>query len=82
MFRVIGLLVAIFGFLATASAQPQYPSDSRLKTISDSKTIRIAYRTDATPFAFANDKHEAVGFSVEYANRSQNRSRNRSVWQI
>lgn len=65
MFRVIGLLVAIFGFLATASAQPQYPSDSRLKTISDSKTIRIAYRTDATPFAFANDKHEAVGFSVD-----------------
>ena len=41
------------------------PSDSRLKSITETKTIRIAYRTDATPFSFANDNHEAVGFSID-----------------
>ena len=51
--------------MASASAQTQVPSDSRLKSITDKKVIRIAYRTDATPFAFANSQNEATGFSVD-----------------
>jgi glutamate/aspartate transport system substrate-binding protein len=65
MFRIASLFVALFISVVAASAQTQVPSDSRLKSIIDKKTIRIAYRTDATPFAFANDKKEAVGFSVD-----------------
>jgi glutamate/aspartate transport system substrate-binding protein len=51
--------------MMTAAAQTQFPSDSRLKAITENNTIRIAYRTDATPFSFANDKNEAVGFSID-----------------
>jgi ABC-type amino acid transport substrate-binding protein len=46
-------------------AQSQFPSDSRLKSITETKTIRIAYRTDATPFSFANDNRQAIGFSID-----------------
>jgi ABC-type amino acid transport substrate-binding protein len=33
--------------------------------LSENKTIRIAYRTDATPFSFRNDKGEPAGFSLD-----------------
>ena len=65
MLRIAGLFFALLISVASASAQTQIPSDSRLKSIIDQKTIRIAYRTDATPFAFANDQKQATGFSVD-----------------
>jgi len=65
MLRLASAWFALLASLAVASAQTQVPSDSRLKTITDKKVIRIAYRTDATPFAFANDKGEAVGYSAD-----------------
>jgi hypothetical protein len=52
--------------LSIVSASAQTPPDSRLKPIIDQKTIRIAYRTDATPFAFTNDQKQPTGFSVEH----------------
>ena len=65
MLRSAILPLALFASLACASAQTSIPSDSRLKSIVDNKTIRIAYRTDATPFSFKNDKGEPAGFSLE-----------------
>jgi len=65
MLRIAGLFFALLISVASASAQTQIPSDSRLKSITDKKTIRIAYRTDATPFAFVNAQNQAVGFSVD-----------------
>jgi glutamate/aspartate transport system substrate-binding protein len=65
MLRWASQFFAFFVLVAAASAQTQAPPDSRLKSITDKKTIRIAYRTDATPFAFVNEKNEAVGFSVD-----------------
>ena len=65
MLRWTSLFLAFFAFAASASAQTLVPSDSRLKSITDKKVIRIAYRTDATPFAFANSQNEATGFSVD-----------------
>jgi ABC-type amino acid transport substrate-binding protein len=35
-------------------------ADSRIDQISTTKAIKIAYRTDATPFSFVKD-NEAVG---------------------
>ena len=64
MWRLASLCFALL-FAATASAQTQVPSDSRLKTIASKKVIRIASRTDATPFSFRNDKNEPAGYSVE-----------------
>jgi len=54
-----------FALLFAGAASAQVPSDSRLKTIVAKKTIRIAARTDATPFAFRNDKKEPTGYSLE-----------------
>lgn len=65
MFRFVSLFFALFVSVATAYAQTQIPSDSRLKIITDRKIIRIAYRTDATPFASANEKGEPVGYSLD-----------------
>jgi glutamate/aspartate transport system substrate-binding protein len=62
------LRFTIFAFLSclvSASAQTSLPSDSRLKSIVENKAIRIAYRTDATPFSFKNEKGEPAGFSLD-----------------
>jgi glutamate/aspartate transport system substrate-binding protein len=63
MLRVISVFFALIVSIAAASAQTT--PDSRLKSIADSKTIRIAYRTDATPFAFADQTNQPSGYSVD-----------------
>jgi glutamate/aspartate transport system substrate-binding protein len=65
MFRWVFVSLALLAFMGNASAQSPVPADSRLKSIADAKTIRIAYRTDATPFAFNNDKGEPAGYSLD-----------------
>ncbi len=65
MRRLISLFFVLAISLIAASAQAQVPSDSRLKSIVDNKTIRIAYRTDATPFAMANDHGNPAGYSID-----------------
>ncbi|MEW6453500.1 MAG: amino acid ABC transporter substrate-binding protein [Pseudomonadota bacterium] len=47
-----------------AQAQESKP-DSRLKTIVAKKTIKIAYRADATPFSFINDRKQPAGYSLD-----------------
>lgn len=61
MFRlVIALLVGV-----TSASFAHAQSDSRMKRIADSKTVKIAYRADATPYSFADDKKEAAGYSID-----------------
>ena len=50
-----------FFVVAAASAQTQIPSNSRLKAVASTKTIKVAYRADARPFSFVNDKKEPDG---------------------
>jgi glutamate/aspartate transport system substrate-binding protein len=63
MYRWTSLFLAFF--LSVAGASAQTPSDSHLKSITDKKIIRVAYRSDATPFAFVNSQNQPVGFSVD-----------------
>jgi ABC-type amino acid transport substrate-binding protein len=66
MLRFAGLFFALcVAASATASAQTSVSANSRLKPITDTKTIRIAYRTDATPFAFVNANNEPAGYSLD-----------------
>lgn len=51
-------------FTATL-ASAQTPADSRLKRITDSKSIKLGYRAAATPFSFLNDKKEPVGYTID-----------------
>ncbi len=62
----IALCLTLFSVAAaSAQTQTQVPSNSRLKAIASAKTIKIAYRTDARPFSFVNEKKEPVGFTVD-----------------
>jgi glutamate/aspartate transport system substrate-binding protein len=54
-----------FFAVAAASAQTQIPSNSRLKAVASAKTIKIAYRADARPFSYLNEKNEPVGFTID-----------------
>ncbi|MFZ1953435.1 MAG: amino acid ABC transporter substrate-binding protein [Pseudolabrys sp.] len=64
MFRLIAVVLTLLS-VTVASAQTQVPSTSRLKTIANTKTIKLAYRTDARPFSFVNEKIEPVGFTID-----------------
>ena len=56
---------ALFGSLSASFADTPVPADSRLKTIAAKKVIRIAYRSDARPFAFVNDNKEPLGYTID-----------------
>jgi ABC-type amino acid transport substrate-binding protein len=60
----IAVLVAFFAAPALLHAQGY----DTLKKIRDSKTVAIAYRTDALPFSFEKDKQPA-GYTVELCKR-------------
>ena len=62
MSRFVAFVLAA---LFAASAGHAQAVDGRLKRILDSKTISIAYRADATPFSFEDDKKQATGFTVD-----------------
>ena len=64
MFRI--LLVFAVGLTLTgdAFAATDAPLNSRLRTIAAKKSIKIAYRADATPFSYKKD-NEPVGYSVD-----------------
>lgn len=60
-------LVALLALLA-APALAQAQAADTLKKIRDSKTVTIAYRTDALPFSFEDNKQPA-GYTVELCKR-------------
>jgi glutamate/aspartate transport system substrate-binding protein len=60
--RVLAFIVLIA--FAASSASAQAPG-GRLKAIAASKTIRIAYRTDAAPFSFIDEKKTGVGYTID-----------------
>jgi glutamate/aspartate transport system substrate-binding protein len=64
-------LLALSILLAAGTAQAQ-SADSRLKKITASKTITIAYRADATPFSFTDEKKQIGGFSIDLCKRVVN----------
>jgi glutamate/aspartate transport system substrate-binding protein len=67
--RAVLLFVVIL--FTAAAAQAQAP-ESRLKKIAESKTISIAYRADAVPFSYVNDKGQPDGFAIDLCKRVVN----------
>lgn len=63
MFRCIAVLVTLL-FVSAASAQTNFPSDSRLASVASTKTVKIGYRADAKPFSFVN-KGAPAGFTID-----------------
>lgn len=55
--------------LLAAGAAHSQSTGGRLKKIAAAKTITIAYRTDATPFSFTDEKKQIGGFSIDVCKR-------------
>ena len=66
MKRTATLALALLLAAGTAHSQS---TGGRLKKIADTKTITIAYRADATPFSFTDDKQRIGGFSIDVCKR-------------
>jgi len=67
MLRGASALVALglAAWIGADSAWAQAPS-GRLKSIAESKTVKIAHRTDATPFSFTTeDRKEPRGYTID-----------------
>jgi ABC-type amino acid transport substrate-binding protein len=61
-----------FALLLIAGSVHAQSLDGRLKKIADTKIVTIAYRSDATPFSFTDDKQQVVGFSIDLCKRVVN----------
>jgi glutamate/aspartate transport system substrate-binding protein len=59
--------IACVAVIVTASlASAQTPAESRLKRISDTKSVKIGYRAAATPFSFVNPQtKEPAGYTID-----------------
>jgi ABC-type amino acid transport substrate-binding protein len=62
------LVAASFILLSALSAAAQ-PLEGRLKTIQDTATLRLAYRTDSRPFSSVDDKGQPIGYTIELCKR-------------
>jgi ABC-type amino acid transport substrate-binding protein len=62
MLRSALSLLALLSTVAVAAAQS---TDGRLQKITSSGTIKIAHRTDATPFSFVNERKEVTGYTID-----------------
>lgn len=69
MFRSIAIAIALVIAPMLASAESL---DGHLKKIKDTKTIAIAYRSDALPFSFLDDAKQPTGYSIELCRRVVN----------
>jgi ABC-type amino acid transport substrate-binding protein len=62
----LGIVLALLAAPTIAHAQAV---EGTLKKIADSKTVRIAYRTDARPFAYEGEGKQPAGYTVELCKR-------------
>jgi len=67
-FALLSALSALSALFAAGGAHAQ-SLDGRLKRIVDTRVIAIAYREDATPFSFLDEKKQISGFSVDLCKR-------------
>jgi ABC-type amino acid transport substrate-binding protein len=58
--RFVSLVIFLGGLCAPAQAQ-----EGRLAAIMSSKTIKLAYRTDARPFSYTNSFNAPAGYTID-----------------
>ena len=61
-------IVALFSVVLAGSACAQ-SIDGRLKTVHETATLRIAYRTDSRPFSFLDAQGRPAGYTIELCER-------------
>lgn len=63
------LIVALMGLALAGSAAVAQSLEGRLKSVQESATLRIAYRTDSRPFAYLDPQGKPIGYSIELCER-------------
>ena len=63
------VIIALLGAALTGGVAGAQPVEGRLKTIQETATLRIAYRTDSRPFAFVDGQGKPAGYSIELCTR-------------
>jgi ABC-type amino acid transport substrate-binding protein len=61
--------VALSSAVLAGSVACAEPLEGRLKTIAETATLRIAYRTDSRPFAFLDAQGQPTGYTIELCER-------------
>jgi len=69
MLRTLALFTFALFAAGTVHAQAL---DGRLKKIAGAKAISVAYRADAVPFSFVNDKGQPDGYAIDLCKRVVN----------
>jgi glutamate/aspartate transport system substrate-binding protein len=69
MIRIVALFILTVFAAGAVHAQAL---EGRLKRIVETSTIAIAYRADAVPFSFVNDKNQPDGFAIDLCKRIVN----------
>jgi ABC-type amino acid transport substrate-binding protein len=69
MLRRIALCLAALSTVLCCGAPLAQAPDGRLKKIVQSRNIAIAFRSDATPFSFLDEKIQVSGFSIDLCKR-------------
>jgi glutamate/aspartate transport system substrate-binding protein len=63
------LIVALVGLVLAGSAAVAQPFEGRLKSVQETATLRIAYRTDSRPFAYLDPQGKPTGYTIELCQR-------------
>lgn len=59
------IALSFIALVLTAVIATAQTTNGRLNAINQTKIIKIAYRTDATPFSFANENKEPAGYTID-----------------
>jgi ABC-type amino acid transport substrate-binding protein len=63
------LIVALIAGALAATAAEAQQLEGRLKTVQETATLRIAYRTDSRPFSYLDGPGKPVGYTIELCER-------------
>ena len=64
------VIAALLGLMLWGGPAPAQSLDGRLKTIQETATIKLAYRTDSRPFAYVDGPGgRPIGYSIELCER-------------
>jgi glutamate/aspartate transport system substrate-binding protein len=63
------VMVATAACFGTSAAIANEALEGRLKTIKESATLRIAYRTDSRPFSYADQQGKPAGYTIDLCER-------------
>jgi ABC-type amino acid transport substrate-binding protein len=63
------IIVALSSFVLAGTVVGAEPLEGRLKSIAETATLRIAYRTDSRPFAFLDAQGQPTGYTIELCER-------------